>query len=86
MRFLVMGTVQGVGFRWFARRNARQLDIVGWVKNQPDGSVDVRACGREDALRRFREALRAGPEGASVEQLLEFTDDGEEEYTEFAIR
>ena len=42
-RFLVRGRVQGVGFRWFVEREAHILQITGWVRNNPDGSVELSA-------------------------------------------
>ena len=66
-RFLVSGIVQGVGYRFFAARAARSLGIRGFVRNLPDGRVEVVATGPEDALRQLEEALRRGPAGALVE-------------------
>lgn len=62
----VRGRVQGVGFRWFAREAARGLDVSGWVKNRPDGSVEIAAEGSSGAIERLRAALGDGPPGASV--------------------
>ena len=65
-RFVVHGHVQGVGFRYFVSRTARALGIAGWVRNQPDGSVEAAASGDPAALDRFEQALRQGPPAASV--------------------
>lgn len=67
----VRGRVQGVGFRWFVRERARRLGLVGWVRNQRDGSVEVAARGTPDALRALEAALRAGPDGAHVTSVDE---------------
>jgi acylphosphatase len=67
----VVGKVQGVGFRWFARVAARRLQISGWVKNLSDGSVEVAASGREDKLGEFRELLGRGPDGAVVSEIVD---------------
>jgi acylphosphatase len=64
-----MGVVQGVGFRWFTMRAARRLGLAGWVRNDADGSVEVLVEGSEAAVDRFVEALRSGPEGASVAEV-----------------
>jgi len=66
----VEGKVQGVGFRWFVRERARRLDLAGWVANRPDGSVELAASGSQDALARLREAVRQGPPGARVTELV----------------
>jgi acylphosphatase len=60
-RFVVRGRVQGVGFRWFVEREAHQLAIAGWVRNNADGSVEVLAMGSRDQLQGLRSRLRAGP-------------------------
>lgn len=64
--FTVSGRVQGVGFRWFTLRRARALDLRGWVRNNPDGSVEVRAEGHSLALDALESNLRTGPPGSSV--------------------
>jgi acylphosphatase len=65
----VRGLVQGVGYRWFARREAEALDIHGWVANRPDGAVDIIAEGRPDDLGRLVERLRAGPPAAVIHMV-----------------
>lgn len=64
--WIVEGRVQGVGFRWWTREQARALGITGWVRNERDGSVQVQARGGRQALARFRAALEQGPRGARV--------------------
>lgn len=66
-RFLIGGRVQGVGFRFFAEQRAAIEGIHGWVRNLPDGRVEVRAEGERDSIERFEAALRRGPAGARVE-------------------
>ena len=60
-RFVVRGRVQGVGFRWFVEREAHILGIAGWVRNNPDSSVEVFAMGTRDQLAGLRSRLREGP-------------------------
>jgi len=69
-RYRVTGIVQGVGYRYFARRVAETLGIAGWVRNLSDGSVEVYAIGNEEMLVRFESALRRGPHHATVHELL----------------
>jgi len=66
VRLRLTGRVQGVGFRWFARRVARELGVAGRVRNLPDGSVETVAVGDLSGLATFRERLREGPPGARV--------------------
>lgn len=69
MRLRVRGRVQGVGFRWFARVQARRLGLAGWVANAPDGSVEIAASGDQAKLDDFRRAVARGPDGAWVEGI-----------------
>lgn len=69
LHVVIRGRVQGVGFRWFVRESARQLDLAGWVLNRPDGSVEVAADGPADSIHALREALAEGPPGASVRSV-----------------
>ena len=57
----VTGRVQGVGFRWSAANEARNLGITGYVKNLPDGSVYLEAEGYREQLNSFVEWCKAGP-------------------------
>ncbi|MGO8984401.1 MAG: acylphosphatase [Terriglobales bacterium] len=70
-RFLVRGRVQGVGFRWFVEREAHILQIAGWVRNNPDGTVEVLAMGTRDQLAGLRSRLRDGPRAARVDGVEE---------------
>jgi acylphosphatase len=65
----VSGRVQGVGFRWYVVELARGLGLAGWVKNKPDGNVELAAAGDPDALARLEAAVTAGPPGARVESV-----------------
>ncbi len=70
-RFLVRGRVQGVGFRWFVEREAHILQIAGWVRNNPDGSVEVLAMGGPEQLSGLRTRLLEGPRAARVDDVEE---------------
>lgn len=65
----VTGIVQGVGFRWFVRERARRLGLAGWVRNLPDGTVEVMAAGDPGQLDLLRGELKRGPTGAVVDDL-----------------
>jgi acylphosphatase len=70
-RFVVRGRVQGVGFRWFVEREAHILQIAGWVRNNPDGSVEVLAMGSREKLAGMRNRLEEGPRAARVDAVTE---------------
>ena len=68
-RYLVRGRVQGVGFRYFAEERAQLEGIGGFVRNLPDGRVEVVAAGEAEAVMRFERAIRHGPSGARVDDV-----------------
>lgn len=70
-RFVVRGRVQGVGFRWFVEREAHLLQVAGWVRNNPDGSVEVLATGTRDQLMGLKSRLLEGPRAARVDDVEE---------------
>ncbi|WP_146341090.1 acylphosphatase [Nesterenkonia sp. NBAIMH1] len=65
----VTGKVQGVSYRAAARKKAQGLGVTGWVRNLPDGSVELLASGPDDAVESLIEWCRRGPSGAEVEQV-----------------
>ena len=84
--FLIAGRVQGVGFRFFAERQAAVEGLHGWVRNLGDGRVEVRAEGDRESLDRFEAALRRGPSGARVQSVLVQDDVPSGRATGFSIR
>ena len=66
---VVRGRVQGVGFRYWVVRRARELQLAGWVANELDGSVRCVAEGRAAGLDALEDLLRRGPTGAIVESV-----------------
>src|ERR1019366_8318238 len=70
-RFLVSGSVECVGFRYFAERVALRLGVTGYVKNLPDGSVEVYAVGKGAQLDALRSELGRGPRMARVDRVDE---------------
>lgn len=68
-RWVVEGRVQGVGFRWFVQARAHALGVRGWVRNLPDGSVEVVGMATAATLAEFEAIVRRGPPGAVVERL-----------------
>jgi acylphosphatase len=70
-RWVVVGRVQGVGFRHYALQAARSLGVRGWVRNLPEGSVEVQVAGPAEVLQQLKQALLRGPRGARVEDIEE---------------
>jgi len=66
---VVHGDVQGVGFRYFVQRKARQLGLRGWVRNNDDGTVELVAEGGRDELEQLKRALQEGPRMARVDRV-----------------
>ena len=65
-RYLIGGRVQGVGFRFFAQAVAGREGLHGFVRNLPDGRVEIEAEGDAEAMERFDHKVRHGPPGARV--------------------
>ena len=87
IRFVVTGRVQGVGFRWFVKAEARPLGLTGWVRNREDGAVEGEVEGRDDAIEALVPCLEEGPSSAIVTNvdISEISDDGQQ-YKQFEIR
>ena len=68
-RYVISGRVQGVGFRYFTETAAVREGVNGWVRNLPDGRVEVVAEGATDTVERFERQLRQGPRGARVDDV-----------------
>ncbi len=83
---LVYGRVQGVGYRIFVRDIATRLGIVGYVRNLPDGSVEVEAQGTPEALETLVARLHEGPMGAVVREVVLHWLEPTDAYDRFEIR
>ena len=82
---IVHGIVQGVSFRYYTRREAGPLGIKGFVRNLPNGTVEVHAEGDEDALKQLAAWLEHGPSWARVERVELNWCDPEGGYKNFLI-
>jgi acylphosphatase len=65
----IRGRVQGVYFRASAQREARRLGLSGWVKNRPDGSIEIVAEGEELSIRELYGWAQKGPTAARVDRV-----------------
>ena len=84
-KFIVSGSVQGVGFRFFAQRAAARHQVRGYVKNLADGRVEALAEGNEKAVENFKHDLTAGPSYSKVEHLEETVLEPTNLYSAFRI-
>ncbi len=85
VRIFVGGMVQGVGFREATRRRARKLGVLGWVRNEDDGTVAVHAEGEPGAIGELIAFLRNRPRGANVRKVV-VEDVRVEGHEQFAVR
>ena len=69
LRLNIRGRVQGVGFRYFTRSAARKLGLPGWVRNEPDGSVQCEVQGPSDLVEQLLSVLRRGPSSGRVDDV-----------------
>lgn len=65
----IYGEVQGVGFRYEAKKEARKLHVFGFIMNEPDGSIYAEIEGEEDALKDFLKWCERGPWPAKVKKI-----------------
>lgn len=72
-QYLFAGRVQGVGFRYSTKNLAKGFDVLGWVKNLPDGRVELQIMGDEEELNDFIEELRDSPLGHHIQEQEERT-------------
>jgi acylphosphatase len=70
-RFIISGIVQGIGYRFFAMRAAARHQVLGTVRNLPDGRVEVVAEGERDAVDEFKKDLATGPSMAEITDIEE---------------
>ena len=84
-KFLISGDVQGVGYRFFAQRAAARHQVVGYVRNLPDGRVEAVAEGLADDVEAFKHDLATGPAYATVENVEEINLEPTRSYSLFRI-
>lgn len=85
VRLIIHGRVQGVWFRDSTRRQAIGLGVGGWVKNRPDGTVEVLAEGPEEQVRELTVWCHGGPPSARVDRVTETGEAYRGEFDSFDI-
>lgn len=84
-KFLISGEVQGVGYRFFAQRAAARHQVVGYVRNRSDGTVEALAEGSAGNVESFKHDLAAGPQWSVVQQVEEINLEPTGRYSSFRI-
>ena len=84
-KFLIKGDVQGVGYRFFAQRAAARHQVVGYVRNCPDGTVEALAEGPASSVEAFKHDLVTGPQFSIVDQVEEICLEPTGRYSTFRI-
>ena len=84
-KFLIRGDVQGVGYRFFAQRAAARHQVMGYVRNCADGTVEAVAEGAPIDVEEFKKDLVTGPQWATVWQVEEICLEPTGEYSSFRI-
>jgi acylphosphatase len=84
-KYVMSGSVQGVGYRFFAQRVAARHQVVGYVRNLADGRVEVLAEGALESVEALKHDLAVGPESSFVENIEELSVDPTGLYTLFRI-
>lgn len=85
MKAEIAGRVQGVAYRAYVQEAATALNLVGWVKNRPDGTVTVLAQGKPEDLKEFVEYLNEGSLHAKVEAVAVEWQNVDKTFTEFSV-
>lgn len=83
---IITGRVQGVGYRAWTVRQAIGLGLVGWVRNQPNSTVETVAEGPRPVLDAFLTALHDGPPAARVDRVLASWHPAEATFGDFSVR
>ena len=83
---LIGGRVQGVGFRYFALHKANELSIFGWIKNTPDGKVEIEVSGESENLKTYSDWMKIGPSRAIIKTFSESEIHPTRTFTNFSIR
>ena len=85
LHVVLTGRVQGVGYRAWTANRARQLGLVGWVRNRRDGAVEAVFKGEEAAMVRMLDECWRGPRSAAVTNVVA-TAVADEGWRDFAVR
>lgn len=83
---MIRGFVQGVGYRKWARKKAMDAGLTGWVRNLPDGSVEVLLQGEKVIIEKVLKEYEKGPFLAEVESVDTIWEEEKEQFLNFSVR
>jgi acylphosphatase len=86
VKAIIRGMVQGVGYRWFATREAMRFDVTGYVANLPGGDVEVVAEGEEGMVKEYLKTLKAGPPYSRVTSMETREGEYTGQFSNFGVR
>lgn len=86
LHLIVTGRVQGVGFRYYSQNMALAQNINGWVRNLPDGSVEIIAEGEESYINNYLDSIKKGSPFSSVDSVVITENPTLHHYTSFTIK
>ncbi len=87
LHIMVQGRVQGVGFRYFTQDSAKQIGILGWTRNTPDGMVEIEGYGTKRLLEQFLNKIKQGPSASRVTNTTEKWElTSDIDYSDFSIK
>ena len=86
LHIIVKGKVQGVFYRASAKKAALALGLTGWVRNTPEGHVEIMAYGPEKQLNEFMEWCKEGPPAAKVKEVHTAVVESPPQLNDFVIR
>lgn len=84
-KYIISGTVQGVGYRFFTQRAAARHQVLGYVRNLKDGRVEALAEGEAKSVEDFKHELLTGPNYSNVEDIEETVLEPSNLYSSFRI-
>jgi acylphosphatase len=82
----IYGEVHGVSFRYYTQQKARSLNLIGWVRNEPDGTVKIMAEGEEKNLKKLVDWCYNGVRFAKVDKVEVKWEEASGEFKEFEIK
>lgn len=84
---IISGRVQGVGFRYYTYRNAKEFGIKGWVQNLQDGTVETVLTGSQEDVEKMVDKLKEGPPSSRVQNIKEVNGQiNADNFNDFSIR